>query len=69
MQLPFGVVAGAGAQARVEVGDGGRFPAQTDPSLSRIELAKRRCDIDDLVAIAAALQVSPLALLQGPDAT
>ncbi|MFC5803292.1 helix-turn-helix domain-containing protein [Streptomyces formicae] len=36
--------------------------------LSRIELAKRRCDIDDLVAIAAALQVSPLALLQGPGA-
>jgi hypothetical protein len=32
LQLPFGVVAGAGAQARVEVGDGGRFPAQTDPS-------------------------------------
>ncbi|MER7799865.1 helix-turn-helix transcriptional regulator [Streptomyces parvulus] len=37
--------------------------------LSRIELAKRRCDIDDLVAIAEALQVSPLALLQGPGAT
>ncbi|MFI9254082.1 helix-turn-helix domain-containing protein [Streptomyces sp. NPDC053069] len=36
--------------------------------LSRIELAKRRCDIDDLVAIAAALQVSPAALLQGPGA-
>ncbi|MDN3246930.1 hypothetical protein [Streptomyces sp. ZSW22] len=34
----------------------------------RIELAKRRCDIDDLVAIAAALQVSPAALLQGPGA-
>ncbi|WP_261957118.1 helix-turn-helix domain-containing protein [Streptomyces nigrescens] len=37
--------------------------------LSRIELAKRRCDIDDLVAIAEALQVSPLALLQDPGAT
>ncbi|MEW2449125.1 helix-turn-helix transcriptional regulator [Streptomyces parvulus] len=36
--------------------------------LSRIELATRRCDIDDLVAIAAALQVSPAALLQGPGA-
>ncbi|MDT0613585.1 helix-turn-helix domain-containing protein [Streptomyces lancefieldiae] len=36
--------------------------------LSRIELAKRRCDIDDLVAIAAALQVSPAALLPGPGA-
>ncbi|CQR62764.1 Helix-Turn-Helix Domain Protein [Streptomyces leeuwenhoekii] len=35
--------------------------------LSRIELAKRRCDIDDLVAIAA-LRVSPAALLQGPGA-
>ncbi|MFC7981331.1 helix-turn-helix domain-containing protein [Streptomyces sp. NPDC057336] len=34
--------------------------------LSRIELAKRRCDVDDLVAIADALQVSPLVLLQGP---
>ncbi|MET9195622.1 helix-turn-helix transcriptional regulator [Streptomyces olivaceus] len=33
--------------------------------LSRIGLAKRRCDVDDLVAIADALQVSPLALLQG----
>ncbi|MFH9177996.1 XRE family transcriptional regulator [Streptomyces albogriseolus] len=37
--------------------------------LSRIELTKRRCDIDDLVAIAEALQVSPLTLLQGPGAT
>ncbi|KOV19175.1 helix-turn-helix domain-containing protein [Streptomyces sp. XY152] len=37
--------------------------------LSRIELAKRRCDIEDLVAIAEALQVSPTALLQGPGAT
>ncbi len=37
--------------------------------LSRIELAKRRCGIDDLVAIAEALQVSPLTLLRGPGAT
>jgi hypothetical protein len=36
--------------------------------LSRIERAQRRCDIDDLVAIASALRVSPLALLQGPTA-
>ncbi|MFE6178406.1 helix-turn-helix domain-containing protein [Streptomyces sp. NPDC056464] len=33
--------------------------------LSRIERAQRRCDIDDLVAIAEALHVSPLALLDG----
>ncbi|WP_443042288.1 helix-turn-helix domain-containing protein [Streptomyces sp. B21-105] len=33
--------------------------------LSRIERAQRRCDIDDLVALAQALRVSPLALLQG----
>lgn len=32
LQLTFGVVASAGAQARVEVGGGGRFPAQTDTS-------------------------------------
>ncbi|MFD3790194.1 helix-turn-helix domain-containing protein [Streptomyces cyaneofuscatus] len=31
--------------------------------LSRIERRRRRCDVDDLVAIAAALDVSPLALL------
>ncbi|MFD3815808.1 helix-turn-helix domain-containing protein [Streptomyces rubiginosohelvolus] len=31
--------------------------------LSRIERRQRRCDVDDLVAIAAALDVSPLALL------
>jgi transcriptional regulator with XRE-family HTH domain len=31
--------------------------------LSRIECRQRRCDVDDLVAIAAALDVSPLALL------
>ncbi len=33
--------------------------------LSRIERAQRRCDVDDLVALAQALGVSPLALLQG----
>lgn len=33
--------------------------------LSRIERAQRRCDIDDLVALAQALRVSPLALLRG----
>ncbi|XUL89031.1 helix-turn-helix domain-containing protein [Streptomyces galilaeus] len=37
--------------------------------LSRIERAQRRCDIDDLVAIAEALLVSPLVLLQGESAT
>ncbi|MEU9606315.1 helix-turn-helix transcriptional regulator [Streptomyces sp. NPDC048057] len=37
--------------------------------LSRIERAQRRCDTDDLVAIAQALLVSPLVLLQGPTAT
>jgi transcriptional regulator with XRE-family HTH domain len=33
--------------------------------LSRIERAQRRCDIDDLVTLAQALRVSPLALLHG----
>ncbi|MFF4157012.1 helix-turn-helix domain-containing protein [Streptomyces sp. NPDC001678] len=33
--------------------------------LSRIERRKRRCDVDDLVVISAALGVSPLALLHG----
>lgn len=36
----------------------------TNTMLSRIELAQRRCDIDDLVALARALLVSPLVLLQ-----
>lgn len=36
--------------------------------LSRIERAQRRCDIDDLVAIAGALHLSPLAFLMGPTA-
>ncbi|MEI5036090.1 XRE family transcriptional regulator [Streptomyces sp. S1A(2023)] len=31
--------------------------------LSRIECRQRRCDVDDLVAIAAALGLSPLDLL------
>jgi hypothetical protein len=50
LQVTFGVVAGAGAQARVEVGGGGRFPAQTDPSgeqgadgaVSLVRLARAR---------------------------
>ncbi|WP_431980075.1 helix-turn-helix domain-containing protein [Streptomyces qinglanensis] len=33
-------------------------------ALSRIERTRRRCDVDDLVAIAEALGVSPMALLQ-----
>lgn len=37
----------------------------TNTMLSRIERAQRRCDIDDLVALAQALRVSPLALVQG----
>ncbi|MFH8902494.1 helix-turn-helix domain-containing protein [Streptomyces coeruleorubidus] len=40
----------------------------SDTMLSRIERAQRRCDIDDLVALAQALRVSPLVLLQGPSA-
>ncbi|WP_327660888.1 MULTISPECIES: helix-turn-helix domain-containing protein [unclassified Streptomyces] len=47
-----------------------RVTAQGRPmtftTLSRIERTVRRCDIDDLVAIAAALGVSPCALLGGP---
>lgn len=35
----------------------------TNIALSRTERARRRCDIDDLVTIAAALGVSPIALL------
>ncbi|MGW1674489.1 helix-turn-helix domain-containing protein [Streptomyces sp. NPDC002324] len=37
----------------------------TNTMLSRIERAQRRCDIDDLVALAQALRVSPLTLLHG----
>ncbi|MFJ1605542.1 helix-turn-helix domain-containing protein [Streptomyces sp. NPDC088253] len=33
--------------------------------LSRIERAQRRCDVDDLIAIAEALHVPALALLPG----
>ncbi|MEU5699006.1 helix-turn-helix domain-containing protein [Streptomyces aurantiacus] len=36
----------------------------TNTMLSHIERAQRRCDIDDLVALAQALLVSPLVLLQ-----
>ncbi|CCK28297.1 hypothetical protein BN159_3918 [Streptomyces davaonensis JCM 4913] len=35
----------------------------TNTALSRTERARRRCDIDDLVAIAAALGIAPAALL------
>jgi transcriptional regulator with XRE-family HTH domain len=34
--------------------------------LSRIERLQRRCDIDDLVALAAALGTPPALLLHGP---
>ncbi|WP_443035010.1 helix-turn-helix domain-containing protein [Streptomyces sp. BE133] len=37
----------------------------TFTALSRIERTVRRCDIDDLVAIATALGVAPQALLTG----
>ncbi|MEU9119251.1 helix-turn-helix transcriptional regulator [Streptomyces sp. NPDC048506] len=32
-------------------------------AISRIERMRRRCDVDDLAAIAAALGISPMALL------
>ncbi|MBA2948505.1 helix-turn-helix domain-containing protein [Streptomyces himalayensis] len=35
----------------------------TNTALSRTERARRRCDIDDLVTIAAALGMSPSSLL------
>ncbi|MEV0266053.1 helix-turn-helix transcriptional regulator [Streptomyces sp. NPDC050617] len=35
----------------------------TNTTLSRTERARRRCDVDDLVTIAAALGISPSALL------
>ncbi|MEV8016896.1 helix-turn-helix transcriptional regulator [Streptomyces sp. NPDC086554] len=35
----------------------------TNTTLSRTERARRRCDVDDLVAIAASLGVPPTALL------
>jgi len=35
----------------------------TNTALSRTERARRRCDIDDLVAIATALGVPPMTLL------
>ncbi|MBT2393688.1 helix-turn-helix transcriptional regulator [Streptomyces sp. ISL-1] len=34
----------------------------TNIALSRTERARRRCDVDDLVTIASALGVSPIAL-------
>jgi transcriptional regulator with XRE-family HTH domain len=36
--------------------------------LRRIEAAERRVDVDDLVALALALEVSPITLLMRPDA-
>jgi transcriptional regulator with XRE-family HTH domain len=41
----------------------------SNTTLCRIERAQRRCDADDLVAIAEALLVSPLVLLQRPTTT
>ncbi|MDX3760010.1 helix-turn-helix transcriptional regulator [Streptomyces sp. AK02-04a] len=42
----------------------------TNTALSRTERARPRCDIDDLVAIATALGISPAALLPlGPSAS
>ncbi|MFF7313391.1 helix-turn-helix domain-containing protein [Streptomyces sp. NPDC008137] len=35
----------------------------TNTALSRTERARRRCDVDDLVALATALGVAPMALL------
>lgn len=35
----------------------------TNTALSRTERARRRCDVDDLVTIAAALGIAPAALL------
>ncbi|MEU3408533.1 helix-turn-helix transcriptional regulator [Streptomyces sp. NPDC006670] len=40
----------------------------TFTALSRIERTVRRCDVDDLVAIAAALGTPPQALLGSPSA-
>jgi hypothetical protein len=40
----------------------------TITTVSRIERRRRRCDVDDLVAIAAALGVSPLALFAETEA-
>ncbi|MGW4101674.1 helix-turn-helix domain-containing protein [Streptomyces sp. NPDC004976] len=72
---PAGMLAGRTIGIlRVERGLGQRQLAErcsalgrpmSNTMLSRIELAKRRCDIDGLVAIADALQVSPLVLLHG----
>ncbi|WP_119580164.1 helix-turn-helix domain-containing protein [Streptomyces europaeiscabiei] len=41
----------------------------SNTTLSRIERIQRRCDVDDLIATAEALLVSPLVLLQRPTAT
>ncbi|MFD9479418.1 helix-turn-helix domain-containing protein [Streptomyces nojiriensis] len=52
--------------ARVRVRDLGR--PMTFTALSRLERTVRRCDVDDLVAIAAALRTPPQALLGNPAA-
>lgn len=38
-------------------------------ALKRIETGNRRIDVDDLMALAGALEVSPITLLMPPDAT
>ncbi len=38
----------------------------SNTTVSRIERVQRRCDTDDLVAIAQALHVPPTALLREP---
>ncbi|MFJ2770063.1 helix-turn-helix domain-containing protein [Streptomyces sp. NPDC087300] len=40
----------------------------TNIALSRTERARRHCDVDDLVAIASALGVSPISLLTTSEA-
>ncbi|MEV6547676.1 helix-turn-helix transcriptional regulator [Streptomyces sp. NPDC051597] len=40
----------------------------SNTALSHIERAQRRCDIDDLAALAQALHVPPFALLEGDTA-
>lgn len=49
-------------EAKLAAGDN---PISTD-GLSKIEIGKRRVDVDDLVALAAALGIPESRLLQGP---
>ncbi|MEU3072265.1 helix-turn-helix domain-containing protein [Streptomyces laurentii] len=51
------------SQRRLAARVTGRGRPMTFTALSRIERTVRRCDIDDLVAIAAALGIPPHALL------